>query len=168
MKSQRGFTLIELLVVVFIIATLTTIVTANFMQLRRHQQLQNAARDLTSKIRGVQNFVLTGKIQGSEAGDAYELIFTPNSLSYVIELEINGVTTSPFETVAVPQNVQITDVRVGGSLVTEARVYLTAPFGKMNIYGGTGQTAEIVLQHTLTGRTLTILVDAISGRIQAQ
>ena len=59
--KQNGFTLIEILVSMSIFAILVTVIFANYRYGNSAQNLEQAPRELQSKLRFVQNLALTGK-----------------------------------------------------------------------------------------------------------
>lgn len=169
LRSKRGFSLIELTVVVGISAILATIILVNFQSLRTQQEVTAAGNDLTSKIREVQNFVLSGKIiNGTDAADAYEIRFTYPATIYAIYHEVDLV-QNLLETVDLPQNMQVGQLTVGaGPPDPSVVVRITAPFAQILIEGASNQNLQIRLDHQKVSRTRTIIIDGISGRVGVQ
>ncbi len=168
MKSNclKGFTLIELLIVITIIALLTAIVTVNFVELRSSQEVSGSARDLISKIRQIQNLVLSGQIQGGATPQAYEITFNEGAQTYLIQYDIGGVLTT-LETVSVSQSgtVKLKKIYVGGVAKTQSKLRLTSPLGTILVDGAANQSVQIDLQHLTAAKTQSVVIDGISGRI---
>ena len=140
-------------------------VVVNFRELRSNQQLQTTAFDLTSKLRSVQNYILSGyKVTGSSAANAYELNFSANATSYTIRYAINSVTTT-LETVPLPPYMKISQVTLNGTSTGSIAVQLYSPFGKIMNGATQNSSYTVVLQHSITGRTKTVYIDGVSGRI---
>ncbi len=165
--KSPGFTLIELTVVAAISAILATIVLFNFQSLRTQQEVTAASNDLISKLREVQNAVLSGKIiNGVEAADAYEIRFTAPATTYTIYYEINLVQTL-LETVRLPRNMEVSQLTVS-SPDPAVTVRITAPYAPIFIDGASNQNLQIRLNHQKVGRTRTVIIDGISGRVGVQ
>lgn len=165
-----GFTLIELTIVIAITVILSTIVTVNFLKLRTAQELSSTANDLVSKIRQVQNFVLSGQVVANNlVADDYDLVFTANSqtysIDYIIETGPNVTTTTTLATVTLPQNVKINQVWVNGAVRSPVRVRVTSPYGKIGVDGAPDQTVQIDMLHLKTQQTRSVIINGISGRI---
>lgn len=60
-KKQQGFTLIELLVIIFITITIAVLALVNFSGARGQYKAEQAARQLVSDLRQMQNKALAGK-----------------------------------------------------------------------------------------------------------
>lgn len=159
-----GFTLIELVIILAITALLTTIVVFNFSRLRSSEQLQSGVRSVVSRIREVQNFVLSGQSRPEGTPQAYEITFAANAQSYLIRYDVGG-TLYTLETVGLTPQLRIGQVLVGGSPVTQAVVRLTSPYGQIFVDGTANQGIEIQILHANAGLAYPVLVDGISGRI---
>lgn len=167
---ERGFTLIELLVVIFITGILSTMVAVNFQQQRQQQELVNAGNEVISKIREVQNLILTGReVAGGSAADAYEITFNANSQSFTIDYLIDSTRTT-LETVTLSQSIEVRQVLVGSSLSSLGAsspgvLRFEAPFAKVKVSGNANWSLEVDLNHKKTGSIRALVVDGISGRI---
>ena len=164
-----GFSLIEFLVVTAIIAILTTIVTVNFRNQRAQQETMAAANELVSKIREVQNFILTGRvIRGStESATVYVFNFSSNAgsnQSFGIDYRTPSIATTTFETINLPANVSVGQILESGVPTNAVSVQIYSPFGKITVSNNTNAIAQIRLDHA-SGYTRTVTVDGISGKI---
>ncbi len=139
----------------------------NFRQLRISQELSSGTREIISKIREVQNFVLAGQTRTGGTPQAYEITLTTPSQTYVIEYEINSATTT-LETISLTRNLEISQVLVGGTPRTPVSLRLTSPFGRILVDGAANQTLNIVLNHQTSNQTRSVVIDGISGRISSQ
>ena len=166
-KYLTGFTLIELLIVLGITAILTTIVSVNFARLRSSQELQTATRSVVSKIREVQNFVLSGESRPEGLPRAYEITFVQNGQNYLIRYDVDG-NLFTLETINLTQNMKIDRISVGGSPRTQTTVRFTSPYGQIFVDGIANQILEIALVYSTTGQTHSVIIDGISGRITIQ
>lgn len=168
-EKQRGFTLIELMIVVAITVTLTTIVALNFQALRAQQELHNAANDLISQLREIQNFVLAGKIVPgtTEAADEYEINFTVGNPVYQIDYKVGTPSVSgTLRTVTLPQNIRLNQIVVGVTPRPNLEVEIESPFGEISVSGPAGQVVRLELMHQATSRTRSVIIDTLSGRIE--
>ena len=167
--SQSGFTLIEVLVVAVISAILTTMIAVNFRQLRESQQISSAAADFVSKIRDVQNRILTGKLVTgqTEAADAYEVVLTSGSVSYRVDSDING-TINTLETVDMGVNTKLQQVYIDNVPTGSLTLRITAPFGKILANGIAQKTVKVDVYQISSGRVKSIIIDGQSGRIGLQ
>lgn len=76
MSKQRktktdGFSLVEMLVVIFISALLSTLILVNYRAGQEKYNLSQAAQQLASDIRRIQNLALTGRVQGADIPIGY-------------------------------------------------------------------------------------------------
>lgn len=164
-NKQSGFTLVEMLVIVAITVMLSVFVTVNFSELRASQELSSAATDFISKAREVQNYIFTGfVVAGGEKADAYEIRIAANTTSYQIYYEIDSV-LSLLETVNLPANMRINQIKVGGAATTPVTIRMTSPFGNITVNGSPSQLTEVELVQSTSGRTKAVVIDPISGRI---
>jgi prepilin-type N-terminal cleavage/methylation domain-containing protein len=176
LKISSGFTLLELIVVISITGILAAMVTANFLRIRTAQEIQNAANDMTSKVRGIQNAVLSGGLvnnpgTGTKTGaDAYDMVFTANTQQYTIDYIFNNPnsTSTSAETMSLPVNVKINNITVNGVDLTPVRIRMSAPFGEVSISGAINRVVQINLTHLKTGLNKAVIIDGISGRIAVQ
>ena len=166
-KNSAGFTLVELIVVVTMTIMLTSIILVNFRPLREQQEINLATQDMISKIREVQNYVLSGRTLPvvDEAARSYQIIFTSDFSSYAINYVISTGTTT-LEVVNLPQNMKVQQVFLGVTPKANISVRIESPFGKISVDGVSSQVGEIRLVQTSSGRTKTITIDPISGRIE--
>lgn len=165
-----GFTLLELLIIIGILVVLSTVVTVRFATLRQQQEIYAEARELTSKIREIQNFVLSGKITAQgQAAEAYEISLTypaqTFSVNYIIRTSVTTTQTYALETVNMNANVEVNELRVSGNPKFPVLLRFEAPFGKVVVDGQANRILTIRLAHKRSGQTRTITVDGISGRI---
>ncbi len=166
--GSKGFTMIELVIVIFITVTLAALVTVNFRSMRAQQEAQRSVNETISKIREIQNFILTGKIlSGSAPAQAYILTFNTLGTSYVITYITPGATTT-LETVNLPQNTEIKQVSVNGSPTSSAAVRFESPYGQITVGGAINQVVLLDLNHKVSNVVRTIRIDGISGRIGQQ
>lgn len=170
---NKGFTIIELVAVVVVTATLATIVAVNFSRLRTTQQIQAAAAEMVSKIREIQNFILSGKvISGTQVANSYDLRLTSGNQNYTIDYIVRTspttTTTTTLETVNLPENTIIQQILVQGLPVSPIRLRFRSPFGRISVNGAVNQTVQINLFHQKTNLVKSVIIDAISGRIGVQ
>ena len=69
--KKKGFSLVEMLVVIFISALLSTLIIVNYRAGQEKYNLGQAAQQLASDIRRIQNSALTGRIQGADTPVGY-------------------------------------------------------------------------------------------------
>ena len=69
--NSKGFSLVEMLVVIFISALLSTLIIVNYRAGQEKYNLGQAAQQLASDIRRIQNSALTGRIQGADTPVGY-------------------------------------------------------------------------------------------------
>ena len=167
-----GFSLIEFLVVTAIIAILTTIVTVNFRQQRAQQETQAVANELISKIREVQNFILSGRVipGTTDSATAYVINFSSSAgsnRSYRIDYRTTTVPTTTLETIDLTASVSIVQLSIDGVPTTPTAVQMYSPFGKITILDRLNATLQIRLDHT-AGYSRTVIINGISGRIGVQ
>lgn len=167
LKANPGFTLIELLVVTAITAILATVFVVNFGQLRTTQQVMAAQNETLSKIREVQNYVLTGSQVSGQAPSAYEISLSSSTTSYTVKFVVAGATTT-LETVNLPTNMQIRNLFVNGLADNQVNIQIYAPFGKIYVDNVPNQTVLVELNHVTGNIQRTILIEAISGRVGRQ
>ena len=167
--KKAGFTLIELLVVILIMGMLTTIVIVNFQAQRQSQEIEAARQDVLSRLRQSQSDLLGGRILSGEtaAAASYEMTFTTGRNTYQIDYFI-GTNRKAFETMKTLQNTQIQQILVAGSSRSQVVLRFTAPYGAITADGAANQTVQIQLAHAKSGRTKTVVIDGVSGRIGAQ
>ena len=164
---MKGFTLIELLIVTATTAILAGVFVYNFGQMRVTHQVTAATNDTISKIREVQNFVLTGNRVAGQAPSAYEISFTAPATTYTVRSATGGA-TSTLETVTLPTNMQIRNMWVGGILDNQVNIQTYAPYGKIYVDNVANQTVTIELHHIGGNIQRIIEIDAISGRVGRQ
>lgn len=166
--SQKAFTLLELLVVVGVTVVLTAIVTANFASLRTNQRVTNAANDIVSRMREIQNSVLAGKIlSGGAPPRAYVITFTAPASTYLIQYNV-GTSTTTLETVTLPQNLQVSRLLAGGSGKSSVVVRFESPFANLSVDGAADKTLQANINLSGTAETRAVIVDPVSGRINIQ
>ncbi|MBI4050721.1 MAG: prepilin-type N-terminal cleavage/methylation domain-containing protein [Candidatus Doudnabacteria bacterium] len=167
-NSQKGFTLIELVVMSLITALLAAVVTVNFRSIRHQQELQRGVNETISKIREVQNYVLTGQIRaGGEPAQAYVINFNTLATAYTVSYITPGATTT-LEVVNLPVKTEIKQVYVNGSPRTSADVRFESPFGQITVGGAGNQVVLLDINHKILNFIRTIRIDGISGRIGQQ
>ncbi len=157
----------ELLVVITMTVILAAIISVNFRTLRAQHEINLVTQDTISKIREVQNYVLSGRVLPGPGAPAnsYELIFTSDSPTYAINYVISPA-TSTLEIVNLPQNMKVQQVFLGVTPRADISVRIESPFGKISVDGVSSQVGEIQLIQINTGNTETITIDPLSGRIE--
>lgn len=167
--KKNGFTLIELLIVILIMGMLSTIVIVNFQSQRQSQEVIAAQQDVLSRLRQTQSDLLGGRILPGEtaAATSYEMTFTTARNTYQIDYFI-GMSRKALETARTLQNTVVQQILVQGAPRSSVALRFTAPYGAITADGNTNQTVQITIQHTKSGRTKTVVIDGVSGRIGAQ
>lgn len=176
-KFKKGYTLIELVIVISITAVLATVVSVDFQRIRVSQELANSAEEVVSRLREMQNAVLSGRVVAGAVPRAYDLVATPMSSAYRVEY-VTTVSAGPplvtstttLEIVTLISNVTINQVLLNSAPVNLVRIRITSPFGKVSdsASGAVNQNIQIDLVHQKTGLTKSVIVDGISGRISVQ
>lgn len=169
-RPELGFTLIELLVVVFTMAILTGIMGFNFREQRIQQEALASSQNVISKIREVQNFVLTGReVSSGVVADAYELVLSSNgagfTLNYIIINSDSSETVNFLETVNLSQNMEISQVYYGDAARSQIKIRINAPFANILIDNTANQNGRIDLRYKNTSTIRSVIIDGISGRI---
>lgn len=169
-RHQLGFTLIELLVVVSIMAILTGIMGFSFREQRIQQEALASGQNVISKIREVQNFVLTGReVSPGIVADAYELVLSTNgasfTLNYIIINSDSSETVNFLENINLSQNMEISQVYYNNSARSQIKIRINAPFANILIDNTANQSSKIDLRYKNTSTIRSVIIDGISGRI---
>lgn len=173
-SSYLGFTTAELLVVIFIIAILAALVLAGFRSYQKQNELKAASEQLANDIRRAQSMTQAGlenEILGRfpEAGYGIELDSSFPVSTYSLNAYSDIDSPSNVETLALPQNVEITSAQLDG-VSNISDILFTVPGAyNVNFYDESvsisGQCLVITLTHTKTGRSIYVWVTS-SGTIK--
>lgn len=109
---MRGFTLIELLIVISIMAILTVAAIPGFNEYNRNQKINDAASNLQSVIRQVQNNAQTGTVCSNGSKATYWYIDLPfNGTNYSVGANCE-TGTQTLSQATLPADVIISDISI--------------------------------------------------------
>ncbi len=179
MNARRaGYTLVEMLMVIAIIGVLTTIVFVNFTGLRSEEELESASKVMAAEVRQVTTWSQTGKLEETTGllPEGYGIVVQPGTDQYSLYAEFDG----DFSYQATGSDLLIETVTLSGDELIDTVEFSsctpTSPYCDLftRIYSGEVYTAgsqvddfEIVLEHTVSGDQLTVMVDRVSGAVNA-
>ncbi len=129
--------------------------------------MRASGQALISKIREVQNFVLSGQTRPEGTPQAYEITLTAGTTNYLVQYDFQG-TLQTLETVTLTQNMVVNQILVGGSPRTPVKLRITSPFGQIYTDGALNQTVQVDMRHTSSNQMKSVVIDGISGRVSLQ
>ncbi len=182
-NQSSAFTLVDLLVAMGIFMLLASLTVANFNQGAKQDSLRQAGWTVASLLEEAQGYALAGRTVNISGGlqvpsGGYGIYFDlskNNQLVLFPDLNGNGNFDSATETVdgwtyTLPDKVIITTLAPVTPVVS---LSFRPPLGDRYINGylngGTlGNNLQVVLQHTGSGSTVAVSVNAVSGQINVQ
>lgn len=157
----KGFTLLELLIVVAIIGLLTGVAIPAFSAFTRRQALTQAAKNLKTDLRAVQNRAVSG-VEGQRWG----VHLVQGTTNYEI-FSTSSYVYSVGQTKNLPSGVQVSALsrHAGG----QSNVVFDRLTGTVGVYqnNGTQLGSDIIITLTLSGTNRYVRVDA-GGKIYEQ
>jgi len=175
-KNKKGFTLIEMIVSISIIVMITTIFIANYRTTEKRTDLIMTAQKLVSDLHQAQNNTLGLVKYGTDVPPGgWGVYFTTNQKDrYTVfaDLDSSGpghmvmdagedVISYGARVAELSNNIEISAVRVGGTVKTSGTITFLPPDPKTNIYDGsaTSTTMDIELKETRNNTIKTIRVN---------
>lgn len=136
-KVFLGFTIIELVVSIAIMATLTTIILANFRSGERSRRVQFAADQIVQDFRSIQNSVQTGAVslnttcaQGKIPANLFITIPT-GAVGYDIMARDKCGSAFSVRTSTLPAQTRITSLSLNNSTANSVTVRTDPPFATL-------------------------------------
>jgi prepilin-type N-terminal cleavage/methylation domain-containing protein len=156
-NSESGFTLVEMLTVLFIMATISGLVFANYRSGNQQFALENEAYRVAQDIRKVQEMAMSSKDVGGATPEGYGLYFEEDGLGYKIYADVstpaNGIydaTDTTIEEVSLSKYVYILS-----STPDELSINYTPPDPVTTLTGNTGVAAQAIIVLGMEGTDLT-------------
>lgn len=141
-RAERGFSFLEILVSIGIFAIITTAVVVNFRSGQHSNELRLAAEGLASDLRSLYTTAQAGTATSFAVGT---LALTLPATINVQEIKPSNLTTVKFE----PPEPQVQFFDNNDTAILDG-------------------TALIILQHTKTSQTKTVIIKRVSGRIAVE
>ena len=140
--NQKGFSLMELMVVIFIIGVASSIVVTQYSNSRNSKALYLGSKQIANDIRMAQNYTFSALETGSgNPSGGYGIRFSEDSDSYIIfadedsDKARDGGGSEDFQTMNLPEGVEITSLKVGVVGYNDINVVFTSPYGEAYIDG---------------------------------
>ena len=137
--NQKGFSLIELMIVIFIIGVASSIVVAQYSDSRNFKALSLGSKQVANDIRMTQNYTFSAlEDGGANPSGGYGIRFSKDSNSYIIfgdkdSDKIYDGAGEKFQTINLPEGVEVTSLKVGAVSHNNIDVVFTSPYGKVYI-----------------------------------
>lgn len=157
--NQKGFTMIELIVVFSVMAVLSTVGIASFVDYSRSQALQQATNDLvnvlnTAKSRAISQIKPSVAACNTGTLTGYRVIINDPSINkYTLYAVCSGSLVSPLTT-SLPTNVSFNSA-AGSPPTTATNIYFSV------LTGGVSGSGDIVLSSF--SKTKTVNISPVGG-----
>ncbi len=175
-KEKKGFTVLEMVISMSMVVLVTALFIANYRTTEKRTDLIMTAQKLVADIHQAQNnsLGLVKYSSGVPAGGWGVNFSTTNNDQYTIFADLDssgpgymvmdaGENTVDYgaRIISLPDNIEISAIRVGGVVATSGVVTFLPPDPKTNIYDGTSTstTMDIELKETRNDSIKTIRVN---------